>query len=111
MLETVSQGFRLAKQYLSGQRELTESNIDEALQQVRLSLLEADVEYGVVKNFLSSVKNKVLGQIVAVSTTTQTGKKLKASPAEHFVGACYEELCALMGPVDTSIRLSEPVGS
>jgi signal recognition particle subunit SRP54 len=48
MLETVSKGFRNARNYLAGQAELTESNTDEALREVRLSLLEADVELGVV---------------------------------------------------------------
>ena len=54
MLETVSKGFRTARNFLSGQAELTEANIDEALRDVRLSLLEADVEFRVVKRSSSA---------------------------------------------------------
>ncbi len=56
MLETVSKGFRSARAMLQGQAELTDNNIDEALREVRLSLLEADVEFSVVKGFLARVK-------------------------------------------------------
>lgn len=111
MLETISQGFQSAKQLLAGQRALTESNIEEALQKVRLSLLEADVEYGVVTRFLTAVKNKVLGKAVDTVTHTKEGQKLRLSPAEHFIGICFEELKALMGPVDTSIRLPKPIAT
>jgi signal recognition particle subunit SRP54 len=111
MLETVSKGFKAARNYLQGQAELTETNIDEALREVRLSLLEADVEFNVVKAFLGRVKEKALGRTVLVEGEDKKGKKLKLSPAEHFIGICYEELEALMGPVDTEIRLSQPIGT
>ena len=55
MFETIARGFRQARNRLAGLTELTESNIDTALREVRLSLLEADVEIGVVKAFLSRV--------------------------------------------------------
>ena len=51
MFEALSKGFRAAKNRLSGVTELTEENIEQALRDVRLSLLEADVEFGVVKRF------------------------------------------------------------
>jgi len=111
MLETVSKGFRNARNYLAGQAELTESNTDEALREVRLSLLEADVELGVVKSFLARVKEQTVGHTVAVEGTDKKGKKVKLGPAEHFIKSCYEELVALMGPVDSSLRLSKPVGT
>jgi signal recognition particle subunit SRP54 len=111
MLETVSKGFRNARNYLAGQAELTESNTDEALREVRLSLLEADVELGVVKSFLARVKEQTVGNTVTVEGTDKKGKKVKLGPAEHFIKCCYEELVALMGPVDTSLRLSKPVGT
>ena len=66
MLETVSKGFRSARNFLSGQAELTESNTDEALREVRLSLLEADVELNVAKTFLARVKEATVGNTVAV---------------------------------------------
>jgi signal recognition particle subunit SRP54 len=111
MLETVSKGFKSARNYLAGQAELTESNTDEALREVRLSLLEADVELGVVKSFLARVKEATIGHTVAVEGTNKKGQKVKLGPAEHFIKSCYEELVALMGPVDTSLRLSKPVGT
>ena len=111
MLETVSKGFRNARNFLAGQAELTESNTDEALREVRLSLLEADVELGVVKSFLARVKEKTVGNTVTVEGTDKKGKKVKLGPAEHFIRSCYEELVALMGPVDSSLLLSKPVGT
>lgn len=110
MLETVSKGFRSARNLLQGQAELSESNIDKALREVRLSLLEADVEFNVVKGFLARVKEKAIGETVATQAKRE-GKKLKVGPAEHFIRICYDELEALMGPVDTDIQLSKPVGT
>ena len=111
MLETVSQGFKNARNFLQGQAQLTEDNIDTALKEVRRSLLEADVEYSVVKGFMGRVKDKAMGEIITVRTKSKAGKKVKLSPSEHFIGFCYDELEALMGPVDTEIRLSRPVGT
>jgi signal recognition particle subunit SRP54 len=56
MFDALSKGFRAAKNRLSGVTELTSENIDQALRDVRLSLLEADVELNVVKRFLATVK-------------------------------------------------------
>ena len=111
MFETVSKGFRSARQYLAGQAELTETNTEEALRNVRVSLLEADVEFNVVKTFLAKVKERSLGTTVKVEGQDKAGKKHKLGPAEHFVKSCYDELVGLMGPVDTSIRISKPVGT
>ncbi len=96
MFETLTKGFRAAKNRLSGLAEITEENIDQALRDVRLSLLEADVEFRVTKAFLDRVKEKAVGEVVAL-TAKKDGKKLKASPAEHFIGICQKELATLMG--------------
>ena len=61
MFDALSKGFKQAKNRLAGLTELTEQNIEPALREVRLSLLEADVELGVVKSFLARVKEKALG--------------------------------------------------
>ena len=111
MLETVSKGFRSARNYLAGQAELTESNTDQALREVRLSLLEADVELNVAKTFLARVKEATVGHTVVVEGKDKKGAKVKLGPAEHFIKSCYDELVSLMGPVDANIRLSKPVGS
>jgi signal recognition particle subunit SRP54 len=111
MLETVSKGFRSARNYLQGHAELTEANTAEALREVRTALLEADVEFGVVKGFLARVKEKTVGDTKTVAGRDKDGKKLKVGPAEHFIKTCYEELEALMGPVDSTIKLSKPIGT
>ncbi len=109
MLETVTKGFRSAKQMLQGKAELSESNIESALAQVRSSLLEADVEFGVVKAFLARVKEQALGK--EVSLKAGKSKPLKIPVADHFIAICHQELERLMGPADTSIKLSQPIGT
>lgn len=100
MLETISKGFREITQRMRGVRELNESNIDEALRAIRASLLEADVNYHVVKRFLNSVKERAIGEEVRVSIKDTEGKVHKVTPGQHFIKICQEELEALMGPVD-----------
>ena len=60
MLETISKGFRTVKNRFQGKRELTAENIDEALREIRISLLEADVDFKVVRTFVGTVKEKAL---------------------------------------------------
>jgi len=103
MLEILSKGFNQARDRLQGRIELTESNVEDALRDIRVSLLEADVNFNVVKNFVSRVKEKALGEVVETKVSYK-GEKLKVSPSEHFINICYEELVALMGPVDTKIK-------
>jgi len=105
MLETLTDGFRNARQRLQGLKSLDEATIDGALQDVRTSLLEADVEFGVVRDFTTKVREKALGEVIRLQVTRQ-GKKHKASPAEHFIKICYDELEALMGPADGSIQFA-----
>jgi signal recognition particle subunit SRP54 len=95
MFDALSKGFRAAKNRLSGVTELTEENIDQALRDVRISLLEADVELGVVKGFLANVKAKAIGEKVQSSATVK-GKKVEIGPAELFIKTCQDELVALM---------------
>ena len=106
MLETLTSGFRSARQRLQGLRTLDETTIDGALRDVRTSLLEADVDFGVVRDFTRSVREKALGEVIRV-VVTRKGEKLRASPAEHFVKICYDELESLMGPADSSIRFAQ----
>jgi signal recognition particle subunit SRP54 len=106
MFEALSKGFRSARQRLAGETELNEANIDEALRDVRLSLLEADVEFRVTKSFLARVKEKALGEVVKIKARHK-GKKKKLAPGDHFVKICQDELTQLMGPVDTSINFSK----
>ncbi len=105
MLETVTKGFRAAKQRLTGKEELTAELVDESLRDVRVSLLEADVAFEVVKSFVARVREKAVGQTVQTRTTDRSGRALKASAADQFVKICHDELEALMGPVDTGLHL------
>lgn len=106
MLETVSKGFRAAKNRLLGKAELTPELIDESLRDIRVSLLEADVAFDVVKKFVARVREQAAGAEVKTTVNDpRTGKKVKVSPGDHFVKICHDELEALMGPVDTEIKL------
>jgi signal recognition particle subunit SRP54 len=95
MFDALSKGFRSAKNRLAGVTELTEENIDQALRDVRLSLLEADVEFNVVKRFLATVKEKAVGEAVK-ATALVKGKKVAIGPSELFIKICQDELVALM---------------
>ncbi|MBW2445732.1 MAG: signal recognition particle protein [Deltaproteobacteria bacterium] len=103
MLETLSRGFENARDRLQGVQKLSEASLEEALRDVRMSLLEADVDLAVVKEFLAGVKAKSLGDKVATRVKDAQGRMHRITPGQQFVKACQEELEALMGPVDTSL--------
>ena len=107
MLEILTKGFKSAHERLSGVRELTEQNVDEALRDVRMSLLEADVDFQVVKDFLGRVKERGLGEKVETRVKDAQGRSHRVTPGQHFVKICEEELTALMGPVDTELARGE----
>jgi len=81
---------------LRGQARLTESNIQDALREVRVALLEADVALPVVKDFVSRVRQRALGEEVIGSLT----------PGQAVVGVVFEELTALMGQGNVPIDLA-----
>ncbi len=103
MLETLTRGFQAASEKLRGVRELTEDRIEEALRDVRSSLLEADVDFTVVKDFLGRVKQRALGEKLETRVRDAQGRRLRVTPGQHFVAACEQELTALMGPVDPAL--------
>jgi signal recognition particle subunit SRP54 len=109
MFETLTKGFRAAKNRLSGLTELTEENIDQALRDVRLSLLEADVELGVVKAFLARVKEEAIGQTVQ-STVKKKDKTFRVGPAEIFVKICQDELIKMMAYEGDAIAFAAKPG-
>jgi signal recognition particle subunit SRP54 len=85
---------------LAGKSKLTEDNISEAVSEVRLALLEADVNYGVTKAFVKKVKEKALGEEV-----------LKAvSPGQQFIKIVHDELAALMGGEEVQLDLQGKPG-
>ena len=96
MFETLSDRLEKAIKNIKGHGKITEENIDPMLREVRLALLEADVNYQVVREFTSKVKEKALGEEVKKSLT----------PGEMFVGIIRDELEELLGgeaaPLNTS---------
>ena len=87
MFESLTDKLDLTFKKLRGQGRITEKNIDEALREVRLALLEADVHITVVKNFLDAVKAKSLGQEVLQSLT----------PEQQFIKIVRDEMVNLLG--------------
>ncbi len=104
MLDTLTNGFRAARQKLMGVAEINDENIAEALRDVRMALLEADVDFKVAKDFLAKVKERLAGQVLQLKAG-KAGQKMKVSPGEHFIKACYDELVQLMGPVDAQLEM------
>lgn len=96
MLDMISEGFKKATSKFQGKTTLNEENVSDALEEIRTSLLEADVEYSVVKNFLGKVKDKALGQDVSLKAG-KGAEKVKVSAGDHFVKICQQELEDLMG--------------
>jgi signal recognition particle subunit SRP54 len=103
MFDVLSKGFKSARLALTGKAELTEDNLAPALREVRTSLIQADVELGVIKRFLARVKDRSLGEIVPLKGPT--GQTVQVTPQDWFIKACYDELVELMGPVDASLNL------
>jgi len=109
MFDTLARGFRQARNRLAGLTELTESNIDSALREVRLSLLEADVEMGVTKAFLARVKEKAIGQ-THQNRVKHAGEAHAVGASDIFIKICNDELIALMTHEGELVKFA-PAGS
>jgi len=107
MFDTLTKGFRAARNRLAGKAEITEAVIEEAVRDIRVALLEADVSLDVVKRFVARVKDKAIGEVITVKVADKKGQKLHVTPQDHFIKVCHDELEALMGPVDTSLKYSD----
>jgi len=83
---------------LRGQGKISESNVSDALREVRLALLDADVHFQVAKDFIAKVKEKALGESVLRSVT----------PGQQIVKIFHEELCALLGGNAAELHLDKP---
>lgn len=95
MLESLSDKFRKVLKDIRGQGAISESNVQDALKEVRLALLEADVNFGVVKDFCAAVKEKALGKEVLESLT----------PGVQFTKIVHDELASLLGGTDAGLEL------
>jgi len=96
MFDNLTNRFSGVIKTLRGEARLTESNIQEALREVRMALLEADVALPVIKEFIARVKEKAVGQEVMGSL----------SPGQALVGVVHQELIAIMGGEKADINLA-----
>ena len=87
MFETLSDKLGNVFKKLTGKGKLTEKDVDEALREVRLALLEADVNFKVVKDFIARVKERAIGANVLESLT----------PGQHVIKIVHEELIVTLG--------------
>lgn len=101
MFEYIQDSLRGAIKTLCGNGRLTESNMRDGFEQVRRSLLDADVSLPVVKDFIAKVSEKALGVSV----------KQYLDPTKQIVKIVQDELIALMGPVDHSLHLKKPLST
>ena len=96
MFENLSDRLQDVVHKIKGYGKITEENISEMMREIRLSLLEADVNYKVVKEFTNNVKEKALGE--------EVNKSL--SPGEVFVKIVKDELIELLGGENTPLNIS-----
>ena len=96
MFENLSSKLETVFKKLRGHGKLTQENIQEALKEVRMALLEADVNFKVVKDFIQSVEGRAIGQEVMDSLT----------PAQQLIKIVKEELTSLMGGQEQGVHLS-----
>lgn len=96
MLDNLTQRLSRVVKTLRGQARLTEDNISDALREVRMALLEADVALPVVKDLVARIREKAIGQEVIGSLT----------PGQSLVGVVHRELTELMGGAHSGLDLS-----
>ncbi len=96
MFDTLSEKLQGVLGGLKGQGHLNEDDINKAMREIRLALLEADVNFKVVKQFVAAVKERAMGAEVLESLT----------PGQHVVKIVHEELAKLMGAASTKLTFS-----
>lgn len=96
MFNSLSEKLQDVFKKLRGKGKLTEKDIKEAMKEVKLALLEADVNYKVVKDFINTVTQKAIGKEVLESLT----------PAQQVIKIVYDEMVSLLGGNDTKLTFS-----
>ena len=99
MFESLSSRFEEVYKKIRGQARLTEGNVNDIIRDIRRTLLDADVNYKVVKKFVDDVQAKALGADVLKSV----------SPEQQFVKILYDELVAMMGTNSSDIKYSTEI--
>lgn len=95
--ESLSEKIQFSLRKLTGRGKVNEKDIEDAMREIRVSLLEADVNYKIVKQFISEVKELALGERVMKSLT----------PGDQVVKIVYEELVKLMGDEAVPLNLKK----
>ncbi len=98
MFESLGEKLDAVFRRLRGHGKLTEKNVEEALREVRLALLEADVNFRVVRDFIERIKGQVLGQEVLASL----------SPGQQVIKIVHQELVELLGGQRSELNLAAP---
>jgi len=96
MFESITEKLQAAFKKLSGQARLSEKNIQDGLREVRMALLEADVNYKIVKEFIETVTKRAIGKDVIDSIT----------PAQQIIKIVSDELVNLMGSNEPGIKFA-----
>ncbi len=96
MFESLSEKLEGIFKKLKGKGVLKEGDVDLALKEIRMALLEADVNFRVVKEFVQNIREKAIGKEVLESL----------SPGQQVVKIVYDELCSLLGETNERIQLS-----
>ena len=96
MFQNLAERLQTALGQLTGKGHLTEADVDAAMREIRMALLEADVNYKVVKEFVAKVRERAIGHEVMKSLT----------PGQQIVKIVLEELTALMGGGESRLALS-----
>ncbi|HEX5736744.1 MAG TPA: signal recognition particle protein [Blastocatellia bacterium] len=99
MFEALSDKLRKVLKDLRGQGRLTEAHIEAAMREIRIALLEADVNFKVVKSFIDRIKEKALGQEVMGSL----------SPAQQVVKVVYDEMVEMLGGTSTQLLFTKRI--
>ena len=99
MFEALSDKLKKVLKDLRGQGRLAESHIEAAMREIRIALLEADVNFKVVKSFVDRVKEKALGQEVMGSL----------SPAQQVVKVVYDEMVEMLGGTSTQLLFTKRI--
>lgn len=99
MFDTLSEKFTDAIKNISGKGKISESNIEEAIKTIRTALLEADVNFKVVKQFVSDVKEEALGEKVIRGV----------NPGEQFTKIVHDKLVSLMGSAHEGLEFKKEI--
>lgn len=97
IFESLSERLQETFRRLRGKGKLSEKDVEEALREIKLALLEADVNFKVVKEFINRVKERAIGQDVLGSLT----------PGQMVVKVVHQELTALMGKEESKLRMGD----